>query len=426
MNVLLRSATLADGSVTDVRITGGTITEIAPDLAPHLASSPVGDPGGEDEEIIDLDGRLLLQSFAEPHAHLDKAFLSERILNPTGDLMGAIRAMETHRHLITVDDTIERAERAVRLMVQNGTSLIRTHADTTTDNGLKSVEALSEVRRRVRDVCAVQIVALVSWPVTGSAGANSRALLRDALQAGADVVGGCPHLEGDSAAANETLLGIAAEYGRDVDLHTDETLDPTVLALADLAARVLASGFPHRVTASHCVSLVMQPEDRQREVAELVAAAGISVVALPHTNLFLQGRQHQSAMPRALTAVRALRAAGVNVCAGADNLQDPFNPMGRADPLETASLMVMAAHLLPGDALHAVSGAVRHAIHGTSGCLAVGEPANLVALQASSVREALAFGPAGRLVFHGGRPVSGHFTKSTVHGSRDSHSDHVI
>ena len=52
-------------------------------------------------------------------------------------------------------------------------------------------------------------------------------------------------------------------------------------------------------------------------------------------------------MPRGLTAVRALREAGVVVAAGADNLQDPFNPLGRACPFETAGLMVWTAHLSP-------------------------------------------------------------------------------
>lgn len=404
--MLLRSATLADGRVVDVRVSGADIAAIDPDL--------VAEPG---ENVVDLRGRLLVSSFAEPHAHLDKAFLSERIANPTGDLMGAIRAMEANRHLITVADTIERAERAVRLLVRNGTTTIRTHADTTLDNRLNSIEALAEVRRRVRDICDLQIVSLVSWPVTGAAGAGSRALLREALQAGADVVGGCPHLDDDMVAANETLLAIAAEFGRDVDLHTDETLDPTKLGLADLATRVAASGFAHRVTASHCVSLAMQTEARQHEVAELVAAAGIDVVALPHTNLFLQGRDQQSAMPRALTAVRALLHAGVNVCAGADNLQDPFNPMGRGDPLETGALMVMAAHLLPDAALHAVSGAARQAITGSPGSISVGSRADLVAIDAGSVREALAFGPAGRLVIHAGRVVSGHVSADDA--SRD-------
>ena len=67
-------------------------------------------------------------------------------------------------------------------------------------------------------------------------------------------------------------------------------------------------------------------------------------------------------MPRALTAIRALTDAGVNLAAGADNLQDPFNPVGRGDCLETASLMVMAGHLLPEDAYHSVANAARAAL----------------------------------------------------------------
>jgi cytosine/creatinine deaminase len=392
--MFLQSARLADGSIVNVSVSGDTIAAVGSDLEPQ--------PG---DEIIDLSKRLLLAAFAEPHAHLDKAFLSERIQNPTGDLMGAIMAMRANRHLITLDDTIERAERAVRLLVSNGTTTIRTHADTTHENRMMSVEALVEVRRRTADICDLQIVSLVSWPVVGAPGAESRALLREALAAGADVVGGAPHLDDDWAAANDTLLGIAAEFGRDVDLHTDETLDPTACSLADLAERVVATGFPHRVTASHCVSMSMQSEVRQGEIAELVAAADISIVALPQTNLFLQGREHQYAMPRALTAVKALRTAGANVCAGADNLQDPFNPMGRGDPLETAALMVLAAHLLPDDALHSISGAARIAITGTADEIRAGGRADLVVVDAASVREAIAFQPSQRIVFHGGRRV---------------------
>lgn len=396
MSTLLTNGLSLDGSRIDVRIVGERIDAVQ--AAGTLAAGP-------DDIVVDLDGRLLTPAFAEPHAHLDKAFLSERVVNPTGDLMGAIMAMRASRDLITFADTVERAERAARLMVANGATSIRSHADTTTENGLMSVEALVEVRRRVADICDLQIVALVSWPITGAAGADGRALLRDALGAGADLVGGCPHLDTDVSAANETLLDIAAEFGRNIDLHTDETLDPGVLGLADLAHRVITSGFPHQVTASHCVSLAMQSETRQREIAESVAAAGISVVALPHTNLFLQGREHQHAMPRAVTAVKALRAAGATVCAGADNLQDPFNPVGRADPLETAGLMIMAAHLLPDDAYASVSTDVVAAITGHRPSLDVGERADLVAIRAASAREAIAFGPGDRLVFHRGRQV---------------------
>jgi len=343
------------------------------------------------------DGSIALPAFAEPHAHLDKAFLAEQIENPTGDLMGAILALEANRHRITLDDTIRRAERAARLLAANGCTAIRTHADLvfsadrTHAEQLMSVEALITVRERLRDLVEIQVVALSGWPSIGQRGAEQRALLREAIAMGIDAVGGCPHLEDDPVAANEQFLAIAAEAGLPVDLHTDETLDPTRFALDDLSTRVVDSGFPHLVTASHCVSLGVQPAAVQQRVAEQVARAGIRVVALPHTNLFLQGRDHQTGMPRGLTAIRALRAAGVEVAAGGDNLQDPFNPVGRGDPLETAGLMIMAAHLLPDEALATVTTAARSAM---------GLPlsGDRVLVPATTVREAIAFGPPGRTI----------------------------
>jgi cytosine deaminase len=341
------------------------------------------------EQHLADDGYILLPAFAEPHAHLDKAFLAERVENPTGDLLGAIMAMEAARGSITLADTIERAERAARLLAANGCTAIRSHVDLTLTAGLTSVEALIDVRDRLRDLVEIQVAALCAWPSIGPEGANQRALMREAIAMGIDVVGGCPHLESDPAAANDGLLTLAAEGELPVDLHTDETLNPSMLALEDLAERVVATGFAHRVAASHCVTLILQSEHRQREIADKVAAAGISVVALPHTNLFLLGRDCQVAMPRGVTAVRALRTAGVNIAAGADNLQDPFNPLGRADPLETAGLMIMTAHVLPTDALEMVSTNARRA-------MGLGPTDDRVAVRAATVREAIAFGPADR------------------------------
>jgi cytosine deaminase len=378
---------------TDVRIVDGRIAEVGPGLAPG------------DADVIDLAGWILLPAAVEPHAHLDKAFLAERIENPTGDLMGAITAMRANRHLLDVDETIERAERAARIMAANGFRAVRSHADTTTEHGLRSIQALTEVRSRVADVIELEIVALCGWPVIGPEAADQRALLRDALDAGADLVGGCPHLEGEdrSAEATDFFLQTATDRGVGVDLHTDETLDADVLGLVDLATMVL-DGFEHPVTASHCVSLGMQESHRQREIAELVAQAGIDVVALPHTNLFLQGRG-RAPMPRGLTAVAALRSAGVNVAAGADNLQDPFNPVGRACPFETAGLMVMTSHLSPADAWDAVSANSARLMRLESVSVAPGDRADLVAVRSATVREAIAFGPNDRMVWHRGRTV---------------------
>ena len=371
----------------------GTIAEVGTGLP--IDGSPV----------VELAGWILGAAAVEPHAHLDKAFLAERIHNETGDLMGAISAMRANRHLVGVEETIERAERAARLMARNGYRAVRTHADATTEHGLRSVEALTEVRRRVVDVIDVEIVALCGWPVVGPDAADQRALLRDALAAGADLVGGCPHLEEDGRSSEATafFLQTASDHGVGVDLHTDETLDPAATGLVELATMVL-DGFEQPVTASHCVSLGMQEHPRQREIAELVARAGVGVVALPHTNLYLQGRG-SAPMPRGLTAVDALRSAGVEVAAGADNLQDPFNPLGRACPFETAGLMVMTAHLQPDEAWAAVTDSAARILQLDTLSVAPGQRADLLAVRAATVREAIAFGPNDRMVWHRGRTV---------------------
>src|SRR4030095_12834339 len=126
-------------------------------------------------------------------------------------------------------------------------------------------------------------------------------------------------------------------------------------------ARVVADGALDglRATASHCVSLGVQDETPQAVVPAELAAADVAVVTLPQTNLFLQARGTTTAPPRGLTALRPLLDAGVTVAGGADNMQDPFNIVGRGDPLETAALLVMAGHLTPAEAYHAVAAGTR-------------------------------------------------------------------
>jgi len=376
----------------NVRIVGDLVSEIATDLVAF-----------EKEQVIDAHGSLLTCSLAEPHAHLDKAFLAERVHNPTGDLMGAIMAMEASRDQITVADTIERAERAVRLMASNGVTAIRTHADVTEWNNLDAVQALVEVRNRTRGLVDLQICALLGWPLSGDAGKENRHRGRRAIEMGANILGGCPHLDVDPVGANIALIELAGELNCDLDLHTDEHTDTNRLSIEDLANRVLNSGLKQAVVASHCVSLGMQTEIVQKRVSERVAEAGISIIALPHTNLFLQGRDFQTATPRGLTAVSSLRKSGVKVAFGADNLQDPFNPIGRGDPLESAGLAILTAHLLPNEAFDSVSTVARQVMGLTASGPKLGATANLMLTQAGSTREAIANTPPRNLVLYKGQ-----------------------
>jgi cytosine deaminase len=376
----LRNVTLPDGRRTDIRIAGGVIESV-----------------GEIAEGEDLDGYLLLPAPIEPHAHLDKAFTADLVANPSGDLMGAVQAWLGHRPSLTNDDFAARAQRAARAYLANGATAVRTHVDIGGDIGLRALAA-------VRALPGTQVVAFGANPLSGVDGAGNRALLREAILAGADVVGACPALDPDPQACIEFCLELGAAHGVPVDLHVDESIDPEVSTLTLLAEA--AVGFPHGIVASHCVSLGMMPVPEARKIAERVAEARIAVVCLPQTNLYLQGRDHETSPPRGLTALGTLRAAGVTVAAGGDNLQDPFNPMGRADPLETAALLILAGHDSPERAYAAVSNDARRALGLPEVHITPGSPADLLAIRASSLREAIATADPRRIVIRSGRVVA--------------------
>ncbi|MGQ0847537.1 MAG: amidohydrolase family protein [Actinomycetota bacterium] len=309
--MLLKQARLTTGEIADVEIEDGVVAAIRTDGSPRSAAS---------RNVHDLDGFLLLPAAADPHAHLDKTSTADVVFNPAGHLGGAIEAWQRHYASLTVADIAGRARRSALAGLLRGYTAIRTHVDVAEGLGLKSVEALLVVREELGKLIDIQVCGLVAVPMTGTAGAGNRAALRVALEMGIDVVGGAPWRDPDQVAALEFLLAEAASFARPIDLHLDETLDPSATLVRDFARLVQATGFAHGATASHCVSLGTQDIDVQQAVAAELAAGGISVIANPFTNLYLQARDRPVSPPRGLTALRELLVAGVNVAAGTDNV----------------------------------------------------------------------------------------------------------
>lgn len=389
--LILRNATLTDGSVVDVYIDGGIITYVG-----------LPEPHATADQEVDLSGHLLTPSLAEPHAHLDKAFLADRIVNNTGDLMGAIIGLQNIRHTVTHDDIVHRATAAATLLSQNGVTHVRTHVDVTLDGGLTPLRALMKTKSLCAGFIDIQVAALIEWPITGVEGADHRALARDAISEGIDVVGGCPHLDTNPSEAVAILLQLAADNNLPLDLHADENLRPESNDLETLADMMLRDGIRLPANASHCVSLATRTEDDVRRVAQKAAAACISVTALPLTNLFLQERGVHTGASRAIAPLHLLQDEGVLVALGADNLQDPFNLMGRGDPFEVASLAVIASHLTPINAYNLVTTHSHQVIRAIAPTVTEGQTADLVATRATNVREAIAMGPPDRQVVYGG------------------------
>jgi cytosine/creatinine deaminase len=406
MPLLLRAATDLDGRLADVRIDGPRVVAVGPSLA--------AEPG---DEVIDLTGYLLLPAPAEPHAHLDKALTSHRVPNRTGDLAGAIAAIREIAAHFTHEDLVERATRAALEYLANGTTAVRTHADVGVHAGTRHLRALVQVREALAGLVDVQVVALLSAPQSAGEERQLLPLVEEAVDLGADLIGGAPHLWPDREAGTALSFDAAVRHGLPLDLHTDETLDPTAQGLLALAHRVGATGFDLGVTAGHCVSLGMHALDVARSTAREVARAGIGVVALPQTNLYLQGRDVDVAVPRGLTAVRALLDAGATVAAGGDNLRDPFNPMGRADACEAASLMVTSGHLSTRDAWRAVSTSARRCMGLPEPAVAPGAVAEFLALRAESLDAAVSGAATDRIVVSGGRVVARTAVQRTFPGA---------
>lgn len=396
--LLLSGASLIGGTVTPVLISGDQVEAVGSEAerAGREAATPE----------LDLAGYVLLPAATEPHTHLDKAFLADRAPNPSGNLLSAINAIREAYATMTAADVVSRARRALRIAVTRGFTAVRTHVICEENIGMEAVTALVGLRDAVRETLDLQVVAMAGYPFTGSAGKLNRRFLAAALGAGADGVGGAPALDDHPCRAVDELARASAEAGLPIDLHLDETLDPRSLAITRFIEDVEHHGLAGRATASHCVSLGQLDIDAARSIAGQLAASGIAVVTLPQTNLYLQGRQTETRVPRGLTAITALRRAGAVLAAGGDNWRDPFNPVARIDPFETASLLVTAGHVPLHDAYAAVSGVARRVIGLPDAGPLRGALADLLAVRATSLDDAIAHAGEDRVVFRRGRIIS--------------------
>jgi cytosine deaminase len=391
---LTRGGLLEQGTV-DLIVEGDSIARVGPAI--DLDSSGT-------RELI-LEGFLILPALAEPHVHLDTAFVGDVLRTKPGDLENGIDAWLRYQVDLPKSDFVDRAKRALLLLVANGATAVRSHVGIYEPIGLRAVEALLEVRDWCKGLVELQLVAL-SLRMTGNEARDLRAWMRDAMDMGMDIVGGVPALDPDPAACMELILDLAAEYSVPVDLHIDEATDPNIFWLPRFLELIKSTGFPNAVTASHCVSLGMQREDVARDVAVTIADSKVGVVCNPLTNLYLQARDIASATPRGLTALRALREAGVTLGAGSDNVRDPLNAVGRADPLETASLLVTAGHASVEEALEMVSSGARAIMGLPEVRLEPGYPAEILAIRASTLAEVISGETTDRIVLHRGRVVA--------------------
>jgi cytosine deaminase len=168
---------------------------------------------------------------------------------------------------------------------------------------------------------------------------------------------------------------------------------------------VIARGLHGHVVCGHACSLSVQDDAAAIDTLRLCAQAGIHLVALPTTNLYLQGAWDRTPVPRGITRIREAAAQGMRASLATDNVQDPFYPYGGYDLLETFGLGVQVAHLAPAaDWLDAITVSPARAMRlAWDGRIAAGCPADLVLLAASDEFELLDPHGRRRTVIRAGR-----------------------
>jgi len=399
-SLLIRDAALPDGRTDlDILCADGRIVNLAPRISASAART------------IDAGGMLVAPPFVDAHFHMDSTLTyGMPRVNASGTLLEGIALWGELKPTLVQDVIVERALAYCDWAVGRGLLAIRSHVDTS-DPRLLAVEALLHVRERVKPYLDLQLVAFPQDGLLRSPGALHN--LKRALSMGVDVVGGIPHFErtaADGAESVRILCEIAADLGKRVDMHCDETDDPMSRHVETLACQAQRLGLQGRVAGSHLTSMHSMDNYYVSKLIPLLREAGVAAIANPLINITLQGRHDTYPKRRGMTRVPELLAAGVPVAFGHDCVMDPWYPLGSGDMLEVAAMGLHVAQMTGQAAMRACFDAVTAApaaILGLEGYgLAPGRRADLVLLQARDPVEAIRLRAARLAVVRAGKVVA--------------------
>ncbi|CUI80611.1 amidohydrolase family protein [Achromobacter aegrifaciens] len=347
-------------------------------------------------QVTDLRGHLVLPGFVDGHIHLDKSFVGDR-WRPHRPADSLRERLAIEKEELAAAPPIEgRADALIAQAAAFGTVAMRCHVDVDATTGLANLHAVMAAREKWRGIVDIELVAFPQAGVMSCPGTPQ--WLEAAVREGAGVVGGIDPstLDGDAEGQLDCVFGIAERLGAKIDIHLHEPGEQGVAQIARIAARAQVLGLAGRVAISHAYALGDVGQGALQDVARKLADAGVAIM----TN---------APGDRAFPPVLALRAAGVRVFTGNDNIQDCWWPYGNGDMLQRAMLIGYRSGFYTDDdlltALHMASHAGA-AVLGLDGYgLQVGNEATFVALPVPNGAAAVAAVPSQRALFRKGEPV---------------------
>ena len=372
-------------------------------------------------EILDGEEGIVYPPFVEPHIHLDATQTAgQPNWNQSGTLFEGIERWAERKSLLSHEDVKSRAWKTLKWQIANGVQYVRTHVDVS-DSTLTALKAMLEVKKEIAPWVDLQIVAfpqegILSYP-------NGEKLLDQAMEMGADVVGGIPHFEFTREYGVESMhiaFDIARKYNKQIDIHCDEIDDEQSRFVETVAALALKYDMGEKVTASHTTAMHSYNNAYASRLFRLLKMSKIHFVANPLVNIHLQGRFDTYPKRRGVTRVKEMLKNNINVCFGHDDVFDPWYPLGTANMLQVLHMGLHVCQLMGygqiNDGLKLVTENSAKALGLTDYGIQEGNSANFIVLPTENGFDAVRRQVPTRYSIRHGKVISEtQLAKTTIH-----------
>lgn len=385
-DLLIKNARPMGGGASDIFIKGGRIAAIGPGLA------------GEGIAMEDAGGRIAIPGLVDAHTHLDKSLLGYPwYVNEVGPRL--IDKIDNERK-VKRDYGLDAHVQSMRQSLQSvgyGTTLIRTHVDIDTDQGLVALEGVMETRRQLAGVVEIEIVAFPQSGLMSRPGTVE--LLDNAMAMGADLVGGLDPcgMDRDPKAHLDTIFALAEKYGKGIDIHLHELGELGAFSMEMIFERIRATGMQGKVAVSHAFCLALPDWNASQALIDTCAELDVPILTTAPPS-------------REVPSLKRLRSAGVRFGAGVDGFRDTWGPYGNGDMLERAMLLGMKNNLRRDDellmALDVCTTGGAMAMDRVNHALTVGGRGDVVIVEGESVGEAIVTHQPRKLVVTAGNVVA--------------------
>ena len=379
MDFIVRNARLGDGTLTDIGVVGGRIAAMQPGLAADAPS-------------YDAEGCLACAGLVETHIHLDKSRIIDRCTPEQGRMPRSMERVAAVKQTFTQQDVYDRASRTLEECIKHGATRMRTHVELDAGVELRSFEAIEQLRRDYAWAIDIELCVFPQESLTDNP--RSDALIVEALKRGAKVIGAAPNYDPDKTKHLHRIFDLAREYDVDIDMHLDSGNSPDDMDIYLVCELTEKYGLGGRVAAGHGCKYSTMPMADLKILARRIADAGVAITVLPATDLFMQGRDQECNVRRGLADANLLVDHGVNCSISTNNVLNPFTPMGDASLIRMANLQANVCQVGRPEQFRECFAMLTERsarlLNLSDYGLAVGNPADIVVIDATSPEQAIA------------------------------------